>query len=282
MLDIQISVRMWKEGRTEGRKGGGDNHCGLSISDTDFHGYISTDLLIHPWLFPSPLPPLEFWVCVLISESLCWKWLSLFFSLALQDICYFFPLLLISLSIFSSKVHHCGDHWPNFIISRFFKSEWTAHFIFVPHLFKISSVIGPRLGSVSGQLEEPLQWTLGYIFPFEWLFFCAIGPDVSIRILGLAVLKFFLLACGGCPFKGLFPMSVPRELERGSFILVHQFSSVAQLCLTLCDPMDCSTPGLPVHHQLPEFTQTHVHRVGDAIQPSHPLSSPFPSTFDLS
>ena len=55
-----------------------------------------------------------------------------------------------------------------------------------------------------------------------------------------------------------------------------QFSSVAQLCPTLCDPMDHSTPGLPVHHQLPESTQTHVHCVGDAIQPSHPLSSPFP------
>ena len=55
-----------------------------------------------------------------------------------------------------------------------------------------------------------------------------------------------------------------------------QFSSVAQSCLTLCDPMNCNTPGLPVHHQLPEFTQTHVHRVGDAIQPSHPLSSPSP------
>ena len=55
-----------------------------------------------------------------------------------------------------------------------------------------------------------------------------------------------------------------------------QFSSVAQSCPILCDPMNCSTPGLPVHHQLPEFTQTHVHRVGDAIQPSHPLSSPFP------
>ena len=55
-----------------------------------------------------------------------------------------------------------------------------------------------------------------------------------------------------------------------------QFSSVAQLCLTLCDPMNCSTPGLPVHHQLPEFTQTHVHWVSDAIQPSHPLSSPSP------
>ena len=50
-----------------------------------------------------------------------------------------------------------------------------------------------------------------------------------------------------------------------------QFSSVAQLCPTLCDPMNCSTPGLPVHHQLPEFTQTQVHRVGDAIQPSHPV-----------
>ena len=53
-----------------------------------------------------------------------------------------------------------------------------------------------------------------------------------------------------------------------------QFSSVAQSCPTLCDPMNHSTPGLPVHHQLPEFIQTHVHRVGDAILPSHPLSSP--------
>ena len=56
----------------------------------------------------------------------------------------------------------------------------------------------------------------------------------------------------------------------------RQFSSVAQLYLTLCDPMGCSTPGLPVPHQLPEFTQTHVHRVGDAIQQSHSLLSPSP------
>ena len=55
-----------------------------------------------------------------------------------------------------------------------------------------------------------------------------------------------------------------------------QFSSVAQSCPTLCDLMNRSTPGLPVHHQLPEFTQTHVHRIGDTIQPSHPLSSPSP------
>ena len=58
-----------------------------------------------------------------------------------------------------------------------------------------------------------------------------------------------------------------------------QFSSVTQSCPTLCDPMDHSTPGLPVHHQLPEFTQTHVHQVDDAIQPSHPLSSPSPPAF---
>ena len=56
----------------------------------------------------------------------------------------------------------------------------------------------------------------------------------------------------------------------------------AQLCLTLCDPMNCSTPGLLVHHQLPEFTGTHVHWVGDAIQPCHPLSSPSPPTLNLS
>ena len=61
-----------------------------------------------------------------------------------------------------------------------------------------------------------------------------------------------------------------------SFFNHHQFSLVAQSCPTLCDPMNCITPGLPVHHQFLEFTQTHVHRVSDAIQPSHPLSSPSP------
>ena len=60
-----------------------------------------------------------------------------------------------------------------------------------------------------------------------------------------------------------------------SFVSV-KFSSVTQSCLTLCDPMNHSTPGLPVHHQLPKFIQTHIHLVSDAIQPSHPLSSPSP------
>ena len=61
-----------------------------------------------------------------------------------------------------------------------------------------------------------------------------------------------------------------------------QFSSGTHSCLTLCDPMDCSTPGLPVHHQLPELSQTRVHWVGDVTQPSHPLSSPSPPAFSLS
>ena len=61
-----------------------------------------------------------------------------------------------------------------------------------------------------------------------------------------------------------------------------QFSFVSQSCPTLCDPMNCSTPGFLVHHQLPELTQTHVHQLGDANQPSHPLSFPAPPTFNLS
>ena len=62
------------------------------------------------------------------------------------------------------------------------------------------------------------------------------------------------------------------KLEKLVYIKHLEFSSVAQLCPTVCDPVDCSTPGLPVCHQFPEFTPTHVHWVGDAIQPSHPLS----------
>ena len=73
-------------------------------------------------------------------------------------------------------------------------------------------------------------------------------------------------------------MSYPQILrgENLDISFSFQFSSVTRSCLTLCDPMNCSTPGLPVHHQLLEFTQTHSHRVSDAIQPSHPLSSPSP------
>ena len=83
----------------------------------------------------------------------------------------------------------------------------------------------------------------------------------------------------------------PRDWTQVSHVLGKFFtawatrkavSSVAQSCLTLCDPMDCSMPGFPVHHQQLEPIQTHIHRVSDAIQPSHPLSSPFPPAFNLS
>ena len=83
---------------------------------------------------------------------------------------------------------------------------------------------------------------------------------------------------------------LPSQVDMGAILIdfqvlkqtLHQFSSVTQSCPTLCNPMNHSMPGFPVHHQIPEFTQSHVHRVGDAIQPSHPLLSPSPPAFSLS
>ena len=82
----------------------------------------------------------------------------------------------------------------------------------------------------------------------------------------------------------LLSLQYPQHWNSTSICRMHsvQFSSVTRSCLTLCDPMNRSTPGLPVHHRLPESTQTHVHWVGDAIQPSHPLSSPSPPAPNLS
>ena len=96
--------------------------------------------------------------------------------------------------------------------------------------------------------------------------------------------------CLPCPLPGDLP---DPGIKLASFVspaltsgfplpLSVQFISVTQSCPTLCDPMNRSTPDLPVHHQLPEFTQTHVHWVGDGIQPSHSLSSPSPLAFNLS
>ena len=80
-------------------------------------------------------------------------------------------------------------------------------------------------------------------------------------------------------FPSMFPIFSTNLIASISSV---QFSSVTQSCLTLSNPMDCSRPGVPVHHQLLQLAQTHVHRVGDAIQPSHPLSSPSPTAFNLS
>ena len=98
---------------------------------------------------------------------------------------------------------------------------------------------------------------------------------------------------GDLPNSGIKPTSLMSSALAGGFfttsascealnVLISQFSSVAQSCPTLCDPMDHSMIGLPVHWQLLEFTQTHVHWVSDAIQPFHPLASPLPPTLNLS
>ena len=82
--------------------------------------------------------------------------------------------------------------------------------------------------------------------------------------------------------KDILLKSMKRRNNSSTYSPTVQFSSVTQSFLTVCDPMDCSTPGLPVRHQLLEFIQTHVHWICDAIQPSHPLSSPSPPAFSLS
>ena len=125
----------------------------------------------------------------------------------------------------------------------------------------------------------------------------SIGVSASTSVLPMNTQNWFPLGWTGwisLQFKGLSRVfsnitvqkhqffSTQLSLYSNSHMHTCQFSSVAQSCPTLCDPMNCSMPGLSVHHQLPESTQTHVHWVGDAIQPSYPLSSPSPPAFNLS
>ena len=118
-----------------------------------------------------------------------------------------------------------------------------------------SSVHGILQARILEWAAMPFSRVLCYIFSSIHLpsFFCRLASLLTICIIYYPNLQLTL-----------------------SYIQIRsdQIRSVAQSCPTLCDPMNCSTPGLPVHHQLPEFTQTHVHRVSDAIQPSHPPSSP--------
>ena len=109
-----------------------------------------------------------------------------------------------------------------------------------------------------------------------WTVACQAPP--SMGILQARILEWVATSSsrGSSQLREQAPVSCFSCIGRQVFHSSVQFSSVAQLCLALCDPMNRSTPGLPVHHQLPEFTQIHVHRVTDAIQPSHPLSSPSP------
>ena len=117
-------------------------------------------------------------------------------------------------------------------------------------------------GTAQGTIRREVKWKDGLCSHCKssmvCLFFLVYGTESSVQAWSMALMK-----------ETVDDHETPLHLS-------VQFSSVTQLCLTLCDPMNHGTPGLPVHHQLPEFTQTHVHRVGDTIQPSHPLSSPSP------
>ena len=143
----------------------------------------------------------------------------------------------------------------------------------------------PRL--VLLQIWCPLPDTTLVLTSYVWARLSLLKPWRSIHLSRWCF--FFVLRCKivqpgnhcGCGFRH-GPASWELEFSglyqtQGSVSSI-QFSSVTQSCPILCDPMNCSTPGLPLHHQLPEFTQTHVHRVSDAILPSHPLSSPSPPT----
>ena len=138
-----------------------------------------------------------------------------------------------------------------------------------------------------------VEWTKpisGLCKNHHWMLLCYLGPD-SISLChrqGNWSLKTLILCSGVTQMvngRASKPAKQPSPSHSPSrdFFLLHTSicCSVAKLCLTLCDPMDCSMPGLPVYHQFPEFAQTHVHQVSNATQPSHPLSSPSPP-FNLS
>ena len=168
----------------------------------------------------------------------------------------------------------------------------SIHLILCHPLLLLPSVF-PSIRLFSSELAVHIRW------PKYWSFSFSISP--SNENSGLISFKtdwFDLIVVLGT-LKSLLQhhSSKASILRRSAFFMVQlsqpyvttgktissvQFSSVTQSCLTLCNPIDCSTPGFPVHHQLSEFTQTHVHRVADAIQPSHPLSSPSPPAFNLS
>ena len=148
----------------------------------------------------------------------------------------------------------------------------------------------PTLSSQTPSLQNCEKIAIGSSYLRElvplslWYFvMAALANQLLVSITSLPLLPIVYHPCG-CEGRIKFIPAINSGYlshSRQSCTVV-QFSSVAQSCPTLCDPVNHSTPNLPVHHQLPEFTQTHVHRVSDAIQPSHPLSSPFPPAPNIS
>ena len=138
---------------------------------------------------------------------------------------------------------------------------------------------------VNGEITPCFTFWQNDIYKANWHYLWFKLPCACVRVCVSVCVSCSVMSdsCGLQPARFLCQQNSPGKKTRvGCHSLLQvklpsvQFSSVAQSCPTLCDPNNCSTPGLPVHHQLPEFTQTHVHPVRDAIQPSHPLSSPSP------
>ena len=158
---------------------------------------------------------------------------------------------------------------------------WASDAIQPSHPLLPASPLALHLSQHQGVSKES---TLHIRWPKYWSFKSSSVLPMNIQgWFPLGLTRVILLS------KGLSRVFSSRTIWKHQFFGTHpslwsnsQFRSVAQSCLTLCDPMDHSTPGSPVYHQLPESTQTHLHAVGDAIQPSHPLSSPSPLALNLS
>ena len=154
--------------------------------------------------------------------------------------------------------HTCGFHlFPNQVHplteNLFFFPTWPILVKLLLSLIKL----GWKSGRIGGFSQKGLR-------------LCCYYPQTIVVFQDFTLLDAFWLT------SQVLKWLLWQFSSQDSLAMPYPFSSVAQSCPTLCDPMNPSTPGLPVHHQLPEFTQTHVHRVGDAIQPSHSLSSPSP------
>ena len=142
------------------------------------------------------------------------------------------------------------------IVILFFKMYCSAYKFIILHYFLMVDIL---------RLDWRYVYAFGLIIDYSCLFTATSSLICTVlwKVLISWVVKYLL-------------SHIQKVRLYYRYVLSVHFSSVAQSCPTLCYPMNRSTPGLPVHHQLLEFTQTHVHRVSDAIQPSHPLSSPFP------
>ena len=180
--------------------------------------------------------------------------------------CYCSPTRLVQLFVSPWTAARQGS-WSSFT------NSWS-----LLKLVSIESMMPSNHLVLFQPLLLPQSFPAAGSFPMSWLFAFGgqiIGALVSASVLPMTIQGWFPLGLTGLislQSKGLSRVFSSTTIRKFQFF--HQIRSVAQSCPTLCNPVNPSTPGLPVHHQLPEFTQTHVHRVTDAIQPSHPLSSP--------